>query len=405
MKISSLLVSKIKDSRSKDTLKVILATTKFKAEDSIPSGKSKGSFEAVSKDTNEAIITINILKDQILKKEFVNPPEFDEYLLSLEGTDDKSKFGANTLLALSLSFWRLFALEENLPLYRIIANLSGRESNHLHLPYLMFNLINGGQHIGTSGGVHLPFQEYLLIPGTESAAVSLEECHNFINKLKEYVIKKYPHVTCGDEGGYVVPEADPEKGLEILVNIKDEIKTATTLNLGLDIAANSFYNKESNTYKFLGRSFSTSELTDYYTALLNHYQLLSVEDPYFENDYIGFRNLNEEWGDKLWLIGDDLTTTNLKRLAVAIEEKALNGIILKPNQIGTISEVIAVASLAQKDGLKTIVSHRSGETTDDFIADLAVGMGADGFKAGAPLQIERLTKYNRLVEIEQELNS
>jgi enolase len=132
---------------------------------------------------------------------------------------------------------------------------------------------------------------------------------------------------------------------------------------------------------------------------------LSVEDPYFENDYNGFRGLNDNWGDKLWLIGDDLTTTNPKRLATAIEEKSLNGIILKPNQIGTISEVITVASLAQKEGLKTIVSHRSGETMDDFIADLAVGIGADGFKSGAPLQAERLIKYNRLIEIEKKLNN
>ena len=404
MKISSLLVSKIKDSRGEDTIKVILATTKFKAEDSVPSGKSKGSFEVVSKDTNEAIIAINVLKDKILGKEFVDPLEFDKYLLSLEGTKDKSNFGANALLALSLSFWRLFALEKNVPLYRLIANLSGRENNHLHLPSLMFNLINGGEHVGMKSRVHSPFQEYFVIPGTESAEIGLQECHDFIGGLRKYVIKKYPGIATGDEGGFVVPEDDPEKSLEILNKIREEVKTTTTLNFGLDIAANSFYNKESNTYRILGRNFTTTELTDYYTTLFNHYQLLSIEDPYAENDYVGFSNLNENWGDKLWLIGDDLTTTNSERLVMAIEAKALNGIILKPNQIGTISETIEVALLAQKDGLKTIVSHRSGETLDDFIADLAVGIGADGFKAGAPLQPERLAKYNRLVAIEQELN-
>jgi len=405
MKISSLLTSKIKDSRDEDTLKVVLTTTKFKAEDSVPSGKSKGSFEAISKDADEAISIIDGLKEQIIKKEFVDPLEFDEYLLSLDGSETKNILGANTLLALSLSFWRLFSLEENLPLYQVIANLSGRENKLLHLPYLMFNLINGGEHTGKANSTHLPFQEYFLIPGTESAEISLQECRNFMEHLKQYVNKEYADVVIGDEGGFVVPESDPEKGLEILNTVKKGIQSTTTLDFGLDIAANSFYNQETHTYKFFNHNFSTVELTDYYNNLLNHYQLLSVEDPYFENDYDGFRSLNENWGDKLWLIGDDLTTTNSKRLATAIEEKSLNGIILKPNQIGTISEVIAVASFAQKEGLKTIVSHRSGETMDDFIADLAVGIGADGFKSGAPLQAERLIKYNRLIEIEKKLNN
>lgn len=405
MKIISLLASKIKDSRGEDTLKVVLTTTKFKAEDSVPSGKSKGSFEAISKDTGEAISIIDGLKEQILKKEFFDPLEFDEYLLSLDGSETKNILGANTLLALSLSFWRLFSLEENLPLYQVIANLSGRENKLLHLPYLMFNLINGGEHTGKTNSIHLPFQEYFLIPGTESAEISLQECRNFMEHLKQYVNKEYTDVAMGDEGGFVVPESDPEKGLEILNTVKKGIQSTTTLDFGLDIAANSFYNQETHNYEFFNHNFNTVELTDYYNNLLNHYQLLSVEDPYFENDYDGFRGLNDNWGDKLWLIGDDLTTTNPKRLATAIEEKSLNGIILKPNQIGTISEVITVASLAQKEGLKTIVSHRSGETMDDFIADLAVGIGADGFKSGAPLQAERLIKYNRLIEIEKKLNN
>jgi len=406
MKLNSILASSIKDSRGEDTLQIILATAKNTAADSVPSGKSKGSFEAVTKNVPDTLGIVNDLKEKILKKEFVDPFEFDEYLLSLDGTTDKSNLGGNTMLALSLAFWRLFALEENLPLYRVIAALSGREHNHLHLPYLMFNLINGGEHVGNAiGGVHLPFQEYFIIPSTESAIVSLEQCSDVIEKLKEYTTNKYPTIAQGDEGGFVVPEADPEKGLEILAKIKDETQGGVLLNLGLDIAANSFYNKTENTYEFLGNHFTTLELTNYYSQLLNRYELLSVEDPYSENDYNGFKSLNGLWGEKLWLIGDDLTTTNSDRLAKAIDEEAINGLIIKPNQIGTISETIAVAMTAQNNGFKTVVSHRSGETLDDFIADLAVGIGADAFKSGAPIQPERMSKYNRLVEIERELNA
>lgn len=406
MKINSIQATSIKDSRGEDTLQVVLTTIKNTATDSVPSGKSKGSFEAATKNVTDALKVINDLKEKILKKEFADPLEFDEYLLSLDGTADKSNFGGNTLLVLSLAFWRLFALEENLPLYRIIATLSGRENNHLHLPYLMFNLINGGQHIGkVTGNAHLPFQEYFIIPGTESAMVSLDQCHNVMTKLKKYADSKYPNIIQGDEGGLVVPETDPEKGLEILARIKAEIQDEVVLNLGLDIAANSFYNKEENTYEVIGNHFTAADLTNYYSQLFNRYELLSVEDPYSENDYTGFNNLNKLWGDKLWLIGDDLTTTNSERLAKAISEEAINGLILKPNQIGTISETIEVATLAQNGGLKTVVSHRSGETLDNFIADLAVGIGADAFKSGAPIQPERMSKYNRLEEIERELNA
>lgn len=406
MKINSLLASSLKDSRGEDTLKVTLTTPKNKAEDSVPSGKSKGSFEAVTKNTAEAIQIINSLKEKIVNKEFSDPEEFDEYLLSLEGTTDKSKFGGNTILALSLSFWRLFALEEKLPLYRVIASFSGRKHNHLHLPYLMFNLINGGEHVGAAkSSDHLPFQEYLFIPGTESTEIGLQECRNFIDHLTKYVVSKYPDITRGDEGGFVIPENDPEKGLEILTNIRGEVKTTVALNLGLDVAANSFYNQKDGVYEILGQRLDTIGLTDYYSQIFNRYQLLSVEDPYSENDYIGFRKFNENWGNKLWLIGDDITATNLERLTKAAKEKSINGIILKPNQIGTISETIKVALLAEQYGFKKVVSHRSGETPDNFIADLAVGIGADAFKSGAPLKPERISKYNRLIEIEKEINS
>ncbi len=406
MKLNSLFAASIRDSRGDNTLQITLATAKNKATDSVPSGKSKGSLEAVTKDVPAALEIIKSLEEKLLKKEFVDPFEFDEYLLSLDGTGNKNNLGGNTLLALSLAFWRLFALEENLPLYQAIAILSGRENNHLHLPYLMFNLINGGEHVGKAiTSAHLPFQEYFIIPSTESAVVSLEQCHNVLTKLQDYLTNKYPAIIHGDEGGFVVPEDDPEKGLEILMDIKENVQERVLLNLGLDMAANSFYNQDKNTYELLGNRLTASELTDYYTQIFHRYELLSAEDPYAENDYSGFRNLNALWGDKLWLIGDDLTTTNPDRLATAIEEKALNGLILKPNQIGTISETIEVAMMAQKNGFKTVVSHRSGETNDDFIADLAVGIGADAFKSGAPIQQERMLKYNRLAEIEKEINS
>jgi enolase len=405
MKIESILISTIKDSRRIDTLKVVLTTAKFKAEGSVPSGKSCGTYEVDVKPLPEALRILEDFKKDILNKDFATPSDFDDYLINSDSTLEKNRLGGNVLLSLSLTFWRLFALKEKIPLYKMIARYSGREGNHLHLPCLMFNLINGGAHVSSiEPGLHSPFQEYLVIPDTESAEVSIEECKNFIIHLKNNLLSKYKHVEQGDEGGFVLPEGDPEKGLELLTEIKGKISSVINLNLGLDVAANNFFHQDKDSYNFNNRSFNNKELTEYYTGIINKYNLFSIEDPYNENDYSGFKELRANSKESLWVIGDDMTTTNPARLYKAQKEGAINGLILKPNQIGTISETIAVALLAQKDGLKTIVSHRSGETLDDFIADLAVGIGADGFKAGAPLQPERLAKYNRLKEIEGELN-
>lgn len=392
MKINNIKLNIIPDSRGKDTLEVEMELDGISVTASVPSGKSTGKGEAVSLPPQQALEKIDWIKSQIKGYEFSTLDQFDNLLITLDGTEDKSSLGANLILSLSIAFTKLLAKRGNLETFELISRISGNQSK---LPLCFFNLINGGAHAVNS----LPFQEYIFIPQTNSPKESLEQVMMAIKSLGEKIQKKYGQLKQGDEGGYIVPDKDPEIGLKILQEVMEEVNVKA--NLALDVAASTFY--EDGKYNIGDKSMSPKELLSYYQLLATHYPLLSIEDPFVEDDWEGFTSITKELGEKIWVIGDDLTTTNVKRIKEAEGKNAANGVIIKPNQIGTLSEAIQAANLAKSYGWKIIVSHRSGETMDTFIADLAAGLSADGLKSGCPLQKERLVKYQRLIEIEGKL--
>ncbi|MBI2330249.1 hypothetical protein HYU94_02580 [Candidatus Daviesbacteria bacterium] len=379
MKIEDIQLKIIPDSRGKDTLEATLRSGDFEASASVPSGKSTGATEVAVLPPDQAITKIPWLLSQLKDQQFVSLEQFDFHLLTLDGTPNKSSLGGNLILALSMAFARLLAKEANLELFEFLARTSGTKQSlplrgkKIKMPFCFFNLINGGLHAENS----LPFQEYLLIPQTKSPKQNLEIALSATNVLKEKIQSEYGQVNYGDEGGFTVPSNDPLKGLQLLQNLEGKF--------GLDVAASTMTEKQS---------------IEFYKKVVEKFPILSIEDPYPEEDWDDFSKITAELGNKIWIIGDDLLTTNVARIKKAYALKAVNAVLIKPNQIGTITETIQAVNLAKSYGWKIVVSHRSGETMDTFIADLAVGVGADGLKSGCPLQKERLVKYQRLVEIE-----
>lgn len=269
------------------------------------------------------------------------------------------------------------------------------------MPSFLFNLINGGKHASYGPKI----QEYMIVPQVDNPKVSLEVAQIFFIGLKEYFKKEYRENKFGDEGGLLIPEDNYEKPLKILNQIKGELNLEDKIKFSLDIAASSFYDKKKQVYLLeKDKSFTKEELGKIYKNLVSEYDILSIEDPFEENDWESFQKLIVEVGDKTTIIGDDLTVTNPEIVKKAIEIKAITGVIVKPTQIGTVSETLKTIDLANKHDLRIVISHRSAETDDYFISDLAWASRAWGLKAGAPNQEERMVKYNRMIKIYEEDN-
>lgn len=390
MKIEDIKLKIIPDSRGKDTLEVTLISGNLEVSASVPAGKSTGATEATAVSPTKVLGKVNWLNPQVKGLEFATLEQFDGFFINLDGTPNKQNLGGNLTLGLSLAFTRLLAKSANMELFEMISRISG---NEIKLPFCFYNLIEGGVHAQDS----LPFQEYLLIPQTSSPKESLEIVTKVTPLLNEKIKKEYGESKQGDEGGFSVPSKDPEAGLQVL----QEVFSSDLIQFGLDAAASTFH--QHGDYQVGDKKMTTDELVSYYQLLTASYPLLSIEDPFDQEDWQGFSNLQSRIGSSVWIIGDDLLTTNVGRIKKAFEKKAVNAVLIKPNQIGTITETIQAVNLAKSYGWKVIVSHRSGETMDTFIADLAVGVGADGLKSGCPLQKERLVKYERLVEIEKKI--
>ncbi|RJP46679.1 MAG: phosphopyruvate hydratase [Armatimonadetes bacterium] len=397
MKIDGISLKIIPDSRGDDTLEATLKSGDFTASASVPSGKSTGKNEVAVVSAKQALDKISWLTAQLKDHDFVTLDQFDQLLITLDGTENKSNLGGNLILALSMAFCRLLSKAGNLELYQLLAKISGTKS--FSMPFCFYNLIEGGVH--TPPG-DLPFQEYLFVPQTQSPRESLNHTLIFIKALEEKIKERFGQVNFGDEGGYVVPSNDPMVGLQILQEVTEETGFSDS-KLSLDVAASSFV--EDGKYRVGDKLLDKEQLLEAYKQIVNNYPVLSIEDPFSEEDWQGFTEIAKKLGDRVWIVGDDLTTTNVKRIKQAESKKAANAVIIKPNQIGSVSEAIQAARLAKSYGWKIIVSHRSGETLDTFIADLAVGLGADGLKSGCPLQKERLVKYERLVEIESRIKT
>jgi enolase len=411
--VSTVSARWILDSRGFPTVSCVVVLDqegkKVSGSASVPSGASTGSHEALElrdggsdfngKGVNTAVKNINEdIASQILRRDFASARELDEYIIKLDGTAAKTKFGANATLAISEAAHRAFANLYGLELWQYLRRLyfSGLPST-VKFPRIMCNILNGGAHADNN----IDIQEFMLIPNTGNVEKDIRLCSEVYHQLKKNLLTESQTTGVGDEGGFA-PNlgAMPEVLAYVNQAILDAKFTRDECDLGLDVAASEFYNKESGMYEVDGKQLTSSELVDYYTQVATDYNLLSIEDPLAEDDLVGWSTVTEKLGAHVTLVGDDLFVTNTTRFEeIAVKGGIANAILIKPNQIGTILETADVINMAKKQSYKVAVSHRSGETSDSFISDLAFASQADFLKCGAPARGERVAKYNRLLEI------
>lgn len=409
-KIKKIKAREILDSRGNPTVEVDIYTGHGMQRAAVPSGASTGKHEALElrdggkrylgKGVLRAVENVNkIIAPQLQGKDVTGQGEIDEELIEMDGTEMKSKLGANALLGVSMAVCKAAAVAKGMPLFSYIAFLSENKDAMLPIPSL--NVINGGAHAGNA----LDVQEFMIQPFADTFAESIRMASEIYHTLKGILKKKYgPDATnVGDEGGFAPPLKSTEEAIELILKAVDEAGYHSKVQLALDSAASGFF--ENGKYNLEGKRIGTDGLVEWYADLVGKYPIISLEDPCDEEDWHGFVSLTEKVGPKVTVIGDDLLVTNIKRIHKALEMGACNGLLLKVNQIGTVSEAIAAARLAMENKWKVMVSHRSGETSDSFIADLVVGLGTGIIKTGAPCRSERLSKYNQLLRIEEELLS
>jgi enolase len=414
MNIKSIKAREILDSRGNPTIEVDCTTEEGVFTASVPSGASTGIKEAYEmRDGNhryggkgvlKAVKNVNeIIAPRLIGMDCINQKEIDEAMIALDGTDGKYNIGSNGIVGVSMAVCRAAAGAKKLELYEYIAELFGNED--LKMPYPLFNIINGGAHADNG----LDFQEFMIAPKGESFKESLRMGSEIYYKLKKFLKESYPNfpVNVGDEGGFAPPIEVPEVALGLIVKAINDSEYSGRVNLVLDVAASQFYKKEKGaTEGYYGLKmgvFSNIDMLNYYSDLIKNYPIIGIEDPFAEDDWKGFERITSRLGDKIMIIGDDLLASNPDIIKEAQIRKAGNGAILKINQVGTVTEILAAAKVCKEGGFKTIVSHRSGETCDSFIADLAVGISSDYIKSGAPCRGERLAKYNRLCRIEEKI--
>ncbi len=413
MKISQVYAREIIDSRANPTVEaaVFLDNGEYGVA-SAPSGTS-GSYESEELrdgDLNR-YLGMGVLKavghvnneinHALVNQSFDSPFQLDNALITLDGTPNKTNLGANAILAVSMAATKAMASAAKLPLYKYIATLASNTSP-LFIPSPVFNMINGGLH----GAGNLDFQEFLLIPRrVDTFANQLQTGIIIYQTIKKLLARRGAIHSVGDEGGFAPNLFTNLDALEILNEaiVETRKQPVTDVELGLDVAADTFYKDGRYTIKDRSSPMETAEFIEYLRDLNNEYHLRLLEDALHEDDWRGWTSLTAELGNQLTVVGDDLLATNKERVAKAINEKACSAAIIKPNQIGTITETLEVVKQARNAGWKIVVSHRSGETMDTFIADFAVGVSADYAKMGAPARGERVAKYNRFLSIESEL--
>ena len=416
-KITKIVAREVLDSRGDPTVEAdVFLGSGAHAWAQVPSGASTGLHEALElrdgdpqrfggKGVLKAVSHINTeIAKTIVGMDVTAQKEIDERMMTIDGTENKSRLGANAILAVSKAVCRAGAIASGVPLYQYISDTFKVQSSKFKVPIPMFNVINGGEH-SDSG---LSIQEYKVIPqGLPTFALQYRAGSEIYHALRKVLESQRLTVSVGDEGGFAPRLENNAQPLELIAQAAHKAGYAMgeKIVIGIDAAANYFYNKEEQHYMFAleKAKISRESLITTYVEWAEKFHVVSVEDGLQEEDWEGWRLMNEKIGTRIMIIGDDLLVTNVKRLQKAIREKACNAVLIKPNQIGTVSETIACMDLAKKHMMKTIVSHRSGETADDFIADLAVGTGADYIKTGAPCRGERIAKYNRLLRIEEDL--
>lgn len=411
MKIKSLIGREVYDSRGWPTVQCeIVLEDGFACYATVPTGLSQGSHEAKKLyDGGERLFgrgvqqCVNII-DTVIAPEFIGKKphaiDMDLELLSLDGTTSKSRLGANTLLAVSMAVYRAHAHCEGVELFEFIGHICGADT--VSVPFPFFNIINGGMHAQNG----LPIQEFMIVPvGTSDFRMAMEVGATIFHELGAALQKRDKQIVFGDEGGYACSFASEHEALDILTETIDLVhqKYDFSAMIALDVAATTFYDSASKRYHWKGELILAEELIVVYEELIAKYPLCMIEDGLAEDDWAGWVYLKQRIGDKVQLFGDDLFVTNPERIAQGIECGAAQGAVIKPNQIGTVTETLQAISLCQKHDILTMISHRSGDTEDSFIADLAVGSSAGQIKSGSLCRSERLAKYNRLLAIEDYL--
>lgn len=379
----------------------------------VPSGASTGRYEALElrdgeasrffgKGVSKAVSNVNEkIARALIGMDCRRQREVDGAMLELDGTGSKSGLGANAILSVSLANAKAAANAKGVPLYEHLGGLAASK-----LPVPMMNIINGGKHAGNE----LKVQEFLILPvGGKSFREALRMGVETYHALKELLKRKYgaSAINVGDEGGFAPPMKETGEALEAILEAVEEAgyKPNSEVLLGMDAAATSFYDGELGKYEVDGKALQPGEMLDFYKGLIAKYGLFSIEDPFQEEDFESFARLTREVGGKAQIVGDDLFVTNIERLRRGIEAGSANALLMKVNQIGTLTEALGAAELALGSGYRVVVSHRSGETEDPAISDIAVGIGAQEIKAGAPARGERTAKYNQLLRIEERLGS
>ena len=411
--ITDVYAREILDSRGNPTVEVeVLAGENIYGRASVPSGASTGQFEAVELRDGEdryrglgvtrAVDNVNTkIAPELIGVNVFEQTEIDSIMLKLDGTANKSNLGANATLGVSMAAARAAANALNIPLYRYLGGASA-----MKMPVPMMNILNGGKHADNI----VDFQEFMIMPvGACCFKEGLRMCAEIYHTLKKILKEENLNTAVGDEGGFAPNLKDAKETLQYIVKAieKAGYQAGEDVAITLDVAASELYNKEFKKYVFEGEDVirSSEEMVDYYEMLISEFPIISIEDPMDEEDWEGWDLITKRLGSKIQLVGDDLFVTNTERLRKGIDRKVANAILIKVNQIGTLTEAFAAIELAKTSGYRNIISHRSGETEDSIIADIAVAFNAGQIKTGAPCRSERVAKYNQLLRIEEEIGT
>ena len=406
MKIKNITAREIFDSRGNPTVEceMIFENILYPFRGMVPSGASTGKFEALElrdldsdrmsgKGVLKAVSNVNeLIKSKILDKRFTDFREFDQFLIDLDGTDNKSKFGANAILSLSLAYYKAWSYAN------FGAIFLSQGADNLIIPVPMLNVINGGQHADND----VDFQEFMILPiGFKSLTEALSSTHSVITNIKKELKSRSLNTNLGDEGGFAPNLKSHLDVLDLICNSisKAGFKLNDHFKISLDAASSEFYSD--GKYNFEGNTYSTDEMITVYENICNNYPIFSIEDALNEEDYEGWVKITNKLGSKIRLVGDDLFVTNLQKLQTGIDDKQANSILIKLNQIGTVTETLEAIKLATENSFASIMSHRSGETEDSFISDLAVASRCPLIKTGSLARSDRVAKYNQLLRISE----
>jgi len=413
-KIKKITAREILDSRGNPTIEVkVLLKNGIVAKASVPSGASTGTHEALElRDNNKkryggkgvlkAVKNVNSAIDYLLKGlDIFRQQDIDKLMIKLDDTANKKDLGANAMLGVSLACARAGALSMGMPLYKYLRHVYNIHYKNFILPIPMMNVLNGGKHASWC----LDLQEVMIVPRLKTMAKRVQAGSEIFFALADILKSKGLKTTVGDEGGYAVNLKKNEEAFKLLLAAikKAKYKPNHDVSLAIDTAASEFYNPKKKVYKLDNKNLKAKKLIALYQKWQKKYKIYFIEDGLAEDDWANWQLLTKKLGEKCLLVGDDLFVTNTDRLRKGIEQKVANAILIKPNQIGTLTETIAAIYLAKTNNYKVVISHRSGETADTFIADLAVAVNAEYIKTGSLSRSERVEKYNRLMEIEEEL--